>query len=401
MKIGNVNLRLDAAHCKDKKSRSRYNSFNSTGNNNSNNHHHHHHHNSYNSSAGNNQHHHQHHHQSQPHHGNHQHRNDNKNLQSNSAPGPGGRIAALNSANQHKSQPHQHQHQHQHQQPQQQHQPSPPQTPPPAPTISQSSLNPASQMAPQQPLSANNTSSAVGGNLNLTSGIPNSHNLNSNQQAVAPDLRGHYPTAANIMNTHLLNTTEQPSMMTPTSLYGHLYPYAPPAFSYMPAQPNPVIPITNVPPVPPQQSPSTTGVNQHGGHSISSPNTNARYNSGGHHNQQHQPQSHAADTGGLGTMPGGVQGPHQGPPFYYYYPSPLYYDHQTGGAAPPPSIYHTQPFHPQFFAMPGPYMPNAQTYNQHQPQPPSASQSDATVITNQQQPQQQVMRTRDIDATIE
>lgn len=525
MKIGNVNLRLDPAHNPThnrNKNRNRYNSFNSTGNNNSNHHHHHqhHHHNFSNSSANNNNHHHHHpqHHQSHSHHGgSQQHRNENKNLLSNSNAGSGGRLNTVNvNAGQHKPQ------QSQQQQPSQvnqanhssgpntnhsnvlvssnsgtgagnssrvgsnsnvnllgqhhntshpsQHnshpnhnnynsssqslssssqpsldnpntnknskpkQPSQPpgnmntqpanttsslshtlphqssnQQSPPASSLTQPSITPLNQIASQQPLSSNSSNSTHGGaNLNLaSSSITNSHNLNTNQQSVGPDLRGHYSFAAGMMESHLLNTTEQPSMMPPTSVYGHLYSYGPPPFGYMPTQPNPMMPISGVTPAPPQQSPSTTGVNQqHGGHSLPAPSATTRYNSGGHH---HQPQPHSADSAGLNTLPGGVQGPHQGPPLYYYYPSPLYYDHQSGGAAPPPSIYHTQPFHPQFFAMPNPYMSNAQTYNQHQPQPQSSSQSDTNVVPNQQQPspqqsqqsQQQVMRTRDIDATTE
>lgn len=154
---------------------------------------------------------------------------------------------------------------------------------------------------------------------------------------------------------------QPPNMMPPTSMYGHMYPYGPPTFGYMPTQPNPVIPISSVPPAVTQQSPSSSAVShQHGGGSLqsmygASNNTAASYSpSGAPHQTPHhqQVQGHPNDTSGLGMIPGGVQGHHQGAPqLYYYYPSPLYFD-QASGAPAPPSLYHPQSFHPQFFAMP-------------------------------------------------
>lgn len=296
-----------------------------------------------------------------------------------------------------------------------------------ASTLSQSRLTPSSvpqtsgQLNLQQ---ANNiTSSATTTtpsnamtSVNHLSVLPSNNNLNINQQsAITPDLRG-YP-AAPMIDTHLLSTPDQPSMMPPSSVYGHLYPYGPPTFGYMPPpQPNPVIPISAVPPAPPNQASPSTGMAHQHSHSMSA-STTPRYSSAQHHqpqphhhHQQHQHQQtqqpHTGQNadGVMNTMPGGVQAPHQGQSFYYYYPSPLYFD-QAGGAGAPPSLYHTQPFHPQFFAMPNPaYLPNAHAFNQHQQQPPTASQSDAPPpVINQQQPhQQQVnMRTRDIDTKIE
>lgn len=233
----------------------------------------------------------------------------------------------------------------------------------------------------------------------------NQHNMNASQPLMGPDMRAYGQTPM-MDNPHLICGPEQPSMMPPSSVYGHMYPYGPPpTFGYMPTppQPNPVIPISAVPPAPPNQS-SSGGVGQQQ-HPLAAANTN-RYNSP---HQQHQTQTAHADANAMNAMTAaGVPAQHQAP-FYYYYPSPLYFD-QTGAAAP--NMYHPQSFHPQFFALPNPaYLPNAHTYpTQHPTQSPIASQSDAGAATlvNQQPPpplppnQQQVnLRNRDIDAPIE
>ena len=243
-----------------------------------------------------------------------------------------------------------------------------------------------------------------------SSALPNTQHSITGQPSLVPDLRGYGHTTM-MDNPHMMGTTDQQSVMPPSSMYGHIYPYGPPPpFGYMPPppQPNPVIPISAVPPAPPNQA-SSSGVGQQ--HSLTA-NGN-RYNNI-HHQQPHHPhqaqQAHATaqDANAMNTINAGVQAPppHQAP-FYYYYPN-IYFD-QTGAGAPP-NLYHPQTFHPQFFALPNPaYLPNAHTYpNQHQTQPPLASQSDAsTTLVNQQQPQpqshqQQVnLRTRDIDAPIE
>lgn len=262
------------------------------------------------------------------------------------------------------------------------------------PSILSPSGQPPSLQAPQpsQPQVSQPNPIIQTSHTNLSQGLHSS-------LASAPPLHQAPPHQQQASSHH-----QQASNMMPlTSMYGHMYPYGPPTFGYMPTQPNPVIPISGVPPVAPQQSPSSSAINQqqHGasgsvGGSLQSMNAgsnNARYNTGGasHQTPHHQQvQTHTTDASGLSMMPGGVQGPHQGAPqLYYYYPSPLYFDQATGPTSPP-SLYHPQSFHPQFFAMPNPaYMPNAHTYNQHLTQPPSASPNDATsmILPQQHNPQ--------------
>lgn len=162
--------------------------------------------------------------------------------------------------------------------------------------------------------------------------------------ASAPPLHHTSPQQQQASSHH-----QQPSSMMPlTNMYGHMYPYGPPTFGYMPAQLNPVIPISGVPPIAPQQSPSNSAVNQQhrgpsGGvgenvQSMRAESNNVRYNTGGtsHQTSHHHVQPPTTDSSGLNMIPGGVQGTHQGAPqLYYYYPSPLYFDQATGPSGPP------------------------------------------------------------------
>lgn len=248
------------------------------------------------------------------------------------------------------------------------------------------------------PLTSVNHSSASA--VAAAMAMHNSHqNLNTtHQQTLGPDMRSYaHPP---MLDSNMIGAADQPSVLPQTSFYSHMYPYGPPPpFGYMPPQPNPVMPISAVPPAPPNSSASSGGVGLQQ-HSITSPpNVNpSRFSNNHqqqhhhsqtqHHPHHHQPQQGPVPHAGVDTSALGATMPHQAP-FYYYYPSPVYFDQASGATGGPPNhLYHPQTFHPQFFAVPGPaYLPNpnAHTFSQpsHQSQPPTASQSETVGLLSQ------------------